>query len=46
VKLNPEKCVFEVLRGILLGFVMSERGIDANPENISATMDMGPIKNL
>jgi hypothetical protein len=25
---------------------MSERGIEANPENISATMDMGPIKNL
>jgi hypothetical protein len=31
VKLNPKKCVFGVPRGMLLGFVMSERGIDANP---------------
>jgi hypothetical protein len=31
---------------MLLGFVMSERGIDANPDKISAIMDMGPIKNL
>jgi hypothetical protein len=46
VKLNPEKCVFGVQRGMLLGFVVSERGIEANPEKISAIMDMGPIKNL
>jgi hypothetical protein len=46
VKLNPEKCVFGVPRGMLLGFVMSECGIKANLEKISAIMDMGPIKNL
>jgi hypothetical protein len=46
VKLNPEKCIFGVPRGMLLGFVMSERSIEANPEKISAIMDMGPIKNL
>jgi hypothetical protein len=46
VKLNPEKCVFRVPRGMLLGFVVSERGIEANLEKISAIMDMGPIKNL
>jgi hypothetical protein len=46
VKLNPEKCIFGVPRGMLLGFVMSKRGIEANPEKISAIMDMGPIKNL
>jgi hypothetical protein len=46
VKLNPEKCVFGVPRGMLLGFVMSECGIEANPEKISAIMDMGLIKNL
>jgi hypothetical protein len=46
VKLNPEKCVFGVSRGMLLGFVVSECGIEANPEKISAIMDMGPIKNL
>jgi ribonuclease HI len=46
VKLNPKKCVFGVPRGMLLGFVVSERGIEANPEKISAIMDMGLIKNL
>jgi hypothetical protein len=31
---------------MLLGFVVSERGIEANPEKISAIMTMGPIRNL
>jgi hypothetical protein len=31
---------------VLLGFVVSERGIKANPEKISAIMDMGLIKDL
>jgi hypothetical protein len=31
---------------MLLGFVVSECVIEANPEKISAIMDMGPIKNL
>ena len=35
IKLNPEKCVFGVPRGMLLGFIVSERGIEANPEKIS-----------
>jgi hypothetical protein len=46
VKLNPEKCVFEVPRGMLLGFIVSERGIEANPEKIAAITSMGPIKDL
>jgi hypothetical protein len=46
VKLNPEKCVFEVPRGMLLGFIVSERGIEANPEKIVAITNMGPIKDL
>jgi hypothetical protein len=32
-KLNPNKCVFGVLSGKLLGFIISHRGIEANPEN-------------
>jgi hypothetical protein len=31
---------------MLLGFVMSERSIEANPEKISTIMDMELIKNL
>jgi hypothetical protein len=33
-KLNPEKCVFGVLAGKLLGFIVSHRGIEANPEKL------------
>ena len=43
IKLNPEKCVFGVPRGMLLGFVIFEYGIEANPKKISAIMRMGPI---
>jgi hypothetical protein len=46
VKLNPEKCVFGVPRGMLLGFIVSERGIEANPEKNTAITNMGPIKDL
>jgi hypothetical protein len=46
VKLNPEKCVFGVPRGMLLEFIVSERGIEANPEKIAAITNMGPIKDL
>jgi hypothetical protein len=43
VKLNPEKCVFGVPRGMLLGYIVSQRGIEANPEKVSALERMGPI---
>jgi ribonuclease HI/transposase InsO family protein len=33
-KLNPDKCVFGVSVGKLLGFLVSHRGIEANPEKI------------
>ena len=46
IKFNPEKCVFGVPRGMLLGFIVSERGIEANPEKISAITRMGPIQNI
>ena len=46
IKLNPEKCVFEVPRGMLLGFIVFERGIEANPEKISTIMRMGLIQNI
>ena len=35
IKLNPEKCFFGLLRGMLLGFIISRRGIESNPEKIS-----------
>jgi hypothetical protein len=46
IKLNPKKCIFGVPRGMLLGFIVSEHGIEANLEKISANMKMGLIQNL
>ena len=43
IKLNPKKCVFGVPRGMLLGFIISKHGIEANLEKISAITRMGPI---
>jgi hypothetical protein len=31
---------------MLLGFIVSERGIEANPEKIAAITNIGPIKDL
>ena len=46
IKLNPKKCVFRVPKGKFLGFIISERGIEANPEKIMAIENLGPITNL
>ena len=34
MKLNPSKCVFGVALGKFLGFMVSQRGIEANPEKV------------
>jgi hypothetical protein len=46
VKLNPKKCVFGVPRDMLLGYIVSQRGIEANPEKAVALERMGPIRDL
>jgi hypothetical protein len=46
VKLNPEKCVFGVPRGMLLGYIVSQRGIETNPDKVAALNQMGPIRDL
>jgi hypothetical protein len=46
IKLNPKKCVFGVPRGMVLGFIVSEHGIEANLEKIAAITKMGPIRDL
>jgi ribonuclease HI len=46
VKLNPEKCVFGVPRGMLLGYIVSQRDIEANPEKVAALERIGPIRDL
>ena len=34
MKPNPSKCAFKVLSGKFLGFMVSQRGIEANPDKI------------
>ena len=36
-KHNSTKCVFGVLSGKLLGFIVSNQGIEANPTKVNAT---------
>ena len=45
IKLNPKKCVFGASCSMLLGFIVSKHGIEANPEKISAITRMGLIQN-
>ena len=46
MKLNPEKCAFGVGSGKFLGYMVSRRGIEANPEKIQAILDMQPPKGI
>jgi hypothetical protein len=44
--LNPEKCTFGVPWEKFLGYIIAERGIEANPDKILAIAEMGPIRNV
>ena len=46
IKLNPAKCVFGVPSGKLLGFLVSHRGIEENPDKIKAIEEMQPPRRL
>jgi hypothetical protein len=46
LKLNPTKCSFGVSAGQLLGFLVSARGIEANPEKIQEILTMGKPTKL
>ena len=46
MKLNPKKCVFGVRSGKFLGFMVSERGIDANPDKVKAILDLQEPKTI
>jgi hypothetical protein len=46
LKLNPIKCSFGMSAGQLLGFLVSARGIEANPKKIQAILTMGKPAKL
>jgi hypothetical protein len=44
-KLNPTKCVFGVPSGLLLGFMVGHRGIEANPAKVYTIRKMAKPSN-
>ncbi|XP_075645576.1 uncharacterized protein LOC142616656 [Castanea sativa] len=46
MKLNPSKCVFGVASRKFLGFMVSQRGIEANPEKVQAILNMASPKTV
>ena len=46
MKLNSSKCVFGVTAGKFLGFMVSQRGIEVNPEKVRAIMELAPPKTV
>ena len=46
MKLNPAKCIFGVASGKFLGFMVSQRGIEANPEKVQAIINMASPKTV
>ena len=46
MKLNPAKCAFGVSAEKFLGFIVNNRGIEANPDKIKAVLDMPPSSNI
>ncbi|XP_022857110.1 uncharacterized protein LOC111378175 [Olea europaea var. sylvestris] len=45
MKLNPTKCAFGVASGKFLGFMITNRGIEANPDKIQALISMEAPKS-
>ena len=46
MKLNLGKCAFGVTVGKFLGFMVSQRGIEANPNKIQVIMEIAPPRNM
>ena len=44
--LNPSKCIFNISLGKFLGFLVTKRGIEANPNQILALLAMSSPKNI
>ena len=46
MKVNSSKCAFGVTTRKFLGFMVSQRGIEVNPDKIWAIMEMTPPRNV
>ena len=46
MKLNPSKCAFGVSSGKFLGFMVSQKGIEANPKKVRAILEMSSPRTV
>ena len=46
MKLNSAKCAFGVSSGKFLGFMVSQIGIEANPEKVRVILEMSSLKTI
>ena len=46
MKLNPSKCAFGVVSGKFLGFMVSQRGIEANLKKVKVILNMTSPKTV
>ena len=46
MKLNPAKCAYGVSSEKFLGFMVSQRGIEANPEKVRAILEIASLKTV
>ena len=46
MKLNLSKCMFGVTAGKFLGFMVSQRGIEVNPEKVWAILELKPPRTV
>lgn len=44
LRLNPHKCNFGVTSGKLLGYVVTNQGIEVDPSKVNAIREMPPLK--
>ena len=46
MKLNPAKCVFAIALGKFLGFMVSQQGIEANPDKVKEIIEVKSPKTV
>src|SRR5262249_10474807 len=46
LKMNPKKCIFGVSSSMLLGFIVSKRGIKVDPNKAKKITEMSPPRNV
>ena len=46
MKLNPAKCVYAVALGKILGFIVSQQGIEANPDKVKVIIKVKSPKTM